>query len=197
MGSRCDHGPVAIGVYPGSFNPPTVAHLAVAEAAVRQCGLYRVDLALSRHTLGKPDLGPDDLPARRAALAALAASRPWLGVLVTDERLVADIARGYDVVVMGADKLAQIVDPVWYGADPAARDAALARLPRVAVAPRASAVLDPASLPPGAVVLEVHPDHHDVSATGVRAGRHEWLAPGVDGDRRAHDDVIHGRPLDT
>ena len=33
-----------IGCYPGSFNPPTVAHLAVAESAVEQAGLDRLDL---------------------------------------------------------------------------------------------------------------------------------------------------------
>ena len=30
-------------MYPGSFNPPTVAHLAIAEAAVQAHGLARVD----------------------------------------------------------------------------------------------------------------------------------------------------------
>ena len=68
-------------------------------------------------------------------LARLVAGRPELGVVVTDAQLVADIARGYDVVVMGADKWAQVNDPAWYDS-PAARDAALAALPRVLVVPR-------------------------------------------------------------
>ncbi len=42
-----------IGVYPGSFDPPTVAHLAIAEAARDQAGLDRVVLAVSRAALGK------------------------------------------------------------------------------------------------------------------------------------------------
>jgi hypothetical protein len=168
---------MAVGVYPGSFNPPTVAHLAIAEAAVRQCGLDRVDLALARRPLGKDAADLAALDERRAVLEAVAASRPWLGVVVSEHRLVVDLARGYDVVVMGADKWAQVTDPAWYGDDPAARDRAVAALPRVAVAPRAATDLATGALPPGAVVLDVHPDHHHVSATGVRQGRRDWLVP--------------------
>jgi Cytidylyltransferase-like len=154
---------VRVGCYPGSFDPPTVAHLAVAEAAVRQAGLDRVDLVLSRAALGKHHLR-DSVDRRRAALEALAASRPWLGVVVTDARLIADIAAGYDAVVMGADKWAQVLDPAWYGGSVAARDAAVARLPRVLVAPRSG-------VRPGGVELLDVPDHiADVSASAVRAG---------------------------
>src|SRR6185436_14384082 len=49
------------GAYPGTFNPPTVAHLAVALAARSQCGLDRVELVLSEVPLGKvgdPQLTP-------------------------------------------------------------------------------------------------------------------------------------------
>ena len=55
---------------------------------------------------------------------------------MTDAQLITDIAAGYDVVVMGADKWAQVRDPAWYDGSTAARDAALARLARVLVAPR-------------------------------------------------------------
>ena len=82
-----------IGCYPGSFNPPTVAHLAVAEAAVRAAGLTRLDLVVSRVALGKEDLPADTLAERVAVLEVVAATRPWLGVAVTDARLVTDIAR--------------------------------------------------------------------------------------------------------
>jgi nicotinic acid mononucleotide adenylyltransferase len=161
---------VRVGAYPGSFNPPTVAHLAVAEAARRQCGLDRVDLILSTDTLGKH---PDDLGAlaeRVGELEALAASRPWLGVRVTRDQLLVDIAAGYDVVVMGADKWAQINEPGWYGSE-AARDQMLRRLPTVAVAPR-----PPHPTPGHVVVLDLDPEHHHVSATAVREGRHDWRA---------------------
>ncbi len=166
---------MAVGVYPGSFDPLTIAHLAVAEAAREQCALERVDLALSVAALGKEPTAQAGLRHREAALRDAAASRPWLGVVVTGARLLVDIAEGYDVLVVGADKWAQLQDPAWYGSA-GARDAALRRLPRlVAVAPR-----PPYPLPePGtrrAVVLHVHPDHHTVSSSAVRAGRREWMA---------------------
>lgn len=166
---------MAVGVYPGSFNPVTVAHLEIAAAAVEACGLDRVDLALSYDPLGKHGDGLADLAHRLEVLEALAATRPWLGVVTTPARLLVDIADGYEVVVLGADKYAQLVDPAWYGGEPA-RDRALARLPTVAVAPR-----PPASVPPpgdhglDVVVLDVHPDHHVVSATAVRDGHHDWV----------------------
>jgi nicotinate-nucleotide adenylyltransferase len=153
-----------VGCYPGSFDPPTIAHLAVAEAAVRQAGLDRVDLVLARRTLGKDHLDPASVERRRALLLAVAAGRPWLGVAVTDDRLIVDQAEGYDAVIMGADKWAQVVDPAWYGGSRAARDAAVARLPRVLVAPRAG------DRPAGVELLDLPPHLADVSATAVRDG---------------------------
>jgi len=162
---------VTVGVYPGSFDPLTVAHLGIAEAAVEQLGLDRLDLALSRATLGKSHLGEDSLDARVAAIERAAERRPWLAVTIVDAQLIADIAAGYDVVVMGADKWSQVIDPSWYGGDPRARDTALARLPRVVVAPRAGERV------PDELALSV-PEHlWEVSATAVRAGRLEWAAP--------------------
>jgi nicotinate-nucleotide adenylyltransferase len=163
-----------IGCYPGTFNPPTVAHLAVAEAAVRQAGLDRLDLVLSRVALGKEALARPTVDERQAVLAEVAATRPWLGVAVTDGRLIADVAAGYDVVVMGADKWAQVLDPAWYGGSVPARDAALARLPRALVAPRAGVY------PDGAELLDVPGHLHTVSASSVRAGRSgagAWILP--------------------
>jgi len=163
---------VAIGVYPGSFNPPTIAHLAIARAAVEQCGLERVDLVLSRDALGKDDADLVPIDARFTLLQEIAASRPWLGARVTNRRFIADIAEGYDVLVVGADKWAQIVDPAWYGDSEGERDAVVARLPPVACSPR-----PPFAMPEDCVALDVEPDHHVVSATDARAGRREWMAP--------------------
>ena len=165
-------GPV--GCYPGSFNPPTVAHLAVAEAAVRQGRLARVDLVLSRVALGKEAVVEPTVDQRRVVLEAVATGRPWLGVAVTDARLIAEVAAGYDAVVMGADKWAQVLDPAWYGGSAAARDAAVTSLPRVLVAPRAGVV------PNGVEVLDLPADLHGVSASAVRsaaAGAADWLVP--------------------
>lgn len=171
-------GPV--GVYPGSFDPPTVAHVHLAEQAVAQLGLVRLDLVISHAALGKDDdLSP--IEGRVAELTRLATDRPWLTAGTTPHRLVADIAEGYDVVVIGADKWHQLLDPAWYGGF-GPRDDALRRLPVVALAPRPPWALPGedtgADLPEGVevVVLDTDPTHHEVSATAVRAGRHEWRA---------------------
>ena len=161
------------GVYPGSFDPPTIAHVAIAEAAVRTAELDRLDLAISRSTLGKDPAAQRPLEVRLAVVERLTESRPWLGIVVTDAQLIADIAAGYDAVIMGADKWAQVRDPAWYGDDPAARDDALARLPRVLVAPRPGFTIVDAE------VLELPEGLEHVSSTAARLGSHHFVAPGA------------------
>jgi hypothetical protein len=156
-----------LGAYPGTFDPPTVAHLAIADAARNQCELDRVDLVLNRTPLGKQDVRP--LAIRVAMLEAVAATRPWLSVVVTDDLHLADIADGYDVLVLGADKWAQVLDPVFYDST-ADRDDAVARLPQLAIAPRHGLLL-----PDDSVVLDVDLSH--VSSTAARAGREDLILP--------------------
>lgn len=160
------------GAFPGSFDPLTVAHLAVADAAREQCGLDRLDLVVSHVALAKEDRRQAPVPDRLAAIDAATPDRPWLRAVATRHQLLADIAEGYDVLVVGADKWVQLHDPVFYGS-PAAMRAALDRLPAVAVAPRAGAELPDL---PGVTVLDVDPVHHHVSSTAVRAGRRDWRA---------------------
>jgi nicotinic acid mononucleotide adenylyltransferase len=157
---------MAVAAYPGTFDPPTIAHLAVAEAALAACGVERVELVLSLDPIGKAGATP--IEERVAAVRALAAERPWLTVAVTEHRLIADVAQGYDVVVMGADKWAQVLDPSYH---PSADEwrASLERLPRVAVARRGDAPIEG-----DVVVLDVDLGH--VSSTAVREGRTDWLA---------------------
>jgi nicotinic acid mononucleotide adenylyltransferase len=175
---------VKVGVYPGSFNPPTVAHLAVARAAVQRVGLDRLDLCVSEQPLGKDDVRVPSLDDRMAVLRAVAADRPWLGVRLTAHRLLADIAEGYDALVVGADKWAQLLDPAWYGGSLAERDRCLARLPTVLVVGRPPhPVPDPAD--DRWIRLDIDPRHGAVSSTAVRAGRREWMAPeAAEWDRR-------------
>ncbi|MDQ2727128.1 MAG: hypothetical protein M3Y91_04490 [Actinomycetota bacterium] len=164
----------SLGVYPGSFNPPTVAHLAIAEAAAGQAGLARVELVISRVALGKEHGGGPTPKERLEVLRAVAATRPWLGVRTTADQLLADIAGDAHAVILGADKWAQIADPIWYGGSTAARDDALERLPLILVAPR-----PPFPLPPdraGRVqTLDVDPGHRSVSSSAVRAGQRAWM----------------------
>jgi hypothetical protein len=163
-----------VGVYPGSFNPPTVAHLAVVEAALSAGRLDRVDLVVSRQPLGKDVVTVPSLGDRLALLQQMAARRPHLGVLLTQARLLVDIAEEADAVVLGADKWAQVNDPRWYDDDPRARDAAVARLPLALIAPRPPVPL-PAPVPGRIVILDLPPEHGEVSSSAVRAGRSEWM----------------------
>ena len=155
------------GAYPGTFDPPTIAHLAIAEAARSRCGLSAVDLILNREPLGKSPIRP--LETRVAMLEAVASTRPWLCVVVTDHVHLADIAQGYDVLVLGADKWSQVLDPGFY-ASVAERDAAVARLPQLAVAPRHGF-----EVPPSCVVLNVDLSH--VSSTAAREGQTDLVLP--------------------
>ena len=162
-----------VGAYPGTFDPPTVAHLAVAEAALNQGGLDAVHLVVSRAPLGKNPAVPS-FEDRLAVLRDVAASRDWLDVRVTDRRLIADVAAGYDAVIMGMDKWLQVLDPAWYDGSAEARDAAVQALPPVLVAVRHGAA-HPGPLSSGVRLLDVHPAHGPVSSTLVRAGRIEWM----------------------
>lgn len=157
-------------VYPGSFDPPTIAHLAVARAALEQLGVRRVDLAISTATLGKPHLSRGRVRDRVAQVRDVVMPHTGLHVVVVDAQLIVDICRGYDAVVMGADKWAQVNDASWYGGDERRRDAAVAALPRVAVAPRAG------HKAPSELALSL-PEHlAEVSSSAVRAGRTDWAA---------------------
>ncbi len=124
------------GVYPGSFNPPTTAHLAIAEAARDRHRLDQVVLSVSRSALAKEDVDHPRFDHRIEVIEASVADIGWLSVRVTDRQLLADVAEGFDVLIVGADKWWQIQDPAWYGDDPAARDAAMHRLPTLAIVAR-------------------------------------------------------------
>ena len=160
-------------VYPGSFDPLTVAHLAVAGAALEQLGLERVDLAVAAAPLGKPHLDDPGAPRLERVRAAIG-DRPGLRAIGSTSGLIADQVTGYEVVILGADKWAQVLDPVWYE-DEAHRDRALAALPVVAVAPRDGWEVRPV---PGVElrILQVPAHLGAVSATAVRAGRGDWAA---------------------
>jgi hypothetical protein len=111
---------------------------------------------------------------RLAAIERAASDRPQLRARSSHLQLIVDLADGYDVCVVGADKWHQLVDPSFYGGSAAARDDALARLPLLAVAPRRGAVTPPPR--PGVVLLEIPEELHGVSSTAVRAGREDWRA---------------------
>jgi len=159
------------GVYPGSFNPPTIAHLAIAEAARAEHGLDRVDLVISREALDKEHVSVPSLEERLAVVQDSIAELNWLGVVLTDDQLLVDIASGYDVLIMGADKWAQIQQLRFYESEEHRRQsidalptlAIAARPPFDGIAPDALLVVDEAMV--------------DVSSSGARSGRLDWMTP--------------------
>ena len=156
------------GVYPGTFNPPTIGHLAICEAVIDRHGLTGLDLVVSRNPLAKEVGDRPTLEERVAVIEASTASLEIVRVVVTELRLIADIATGYDVVVMGADKWHQINDPVFYDSE-SHRDDALGRLPTVAVAGRGD---DPV---PAELRLTVPTHISEISSSGARDGRADWM----------------------
>ncbi len=161
--------------YPGSFDPPTVAHLAVAHAAHDHIAGSCIEWVVSRHALGKQanEHGPS-LEDRLDVLHAAAAEHEWLTVTLTEHRFIADIAQGYHAVVVGADKWRQVIDPIWYRD---AEDCAQmrARLPRVLVVPRADD--DLRDVAEGIELLEIPHGFRRVSATAARGGAHHLMLP--------------------
>jgi nicotinate-nucleotide adenylyltransferase len=164
-----------IGAYPGTFDPPTVAHLAIAEAALVQGGLDQVHLVVSRQPLGKNPTVPR-FEHRIEVLEAVAARFEWLQVRVTSARLVVDVARGYDAVIMGTDKWLQVADPSWYSGSVEERDRVVEALPRLLLAERPDGRPD-VPLPPDSLILGLPLAHRGVSSTGVRSGATEWMLP--------------------
>ncbi len=161
-----------LGVYPGSFNPLTIGHLAIAQAALDAHGLHRVDLTVSTLALAKESVAHPRFEDRIEILRNAVADVEWLGLQVTELQLLADIAAGYEVVIVGADKWLQIQDPVWYDDDPTARDAALASLPTLAIAPRDDLVT------PDEHTLAVDRSLTDgVSSTAARDGNLDLMVP--------------------
>jgi len=157
-------------VFPGSFNPLTVAHLEIARLARERHDLDEVHLAVSIRALDKPHPPGPSFDERITILQADAKAFDWLEVFVTERQLIADIAEGFDAVIMGADKWQQVNDVAYY-ADAAHRDAAIACLPTVVVAERSGLPLS------GVDVLQTPEGLQRVSSTRARGGETELMAP--------------------
>jgi len=125
--------PRAVAVLAGAFNPLTVAHLALARAALRRAGVDAVVLSVSRRTVDKEAVERASLVDRLLVLCRQVESAPRLGLALVAQGLYVDQALAYRrrlprlqrlFFVVGFDKLVQILDGRYY----ADRDAALDRL---------------------------------------------------------------------
>lgn len=175
-----------IGLLPGSFNPPTQAHLALARAG-REAGLDAVVYVLSKRTIDKEQVTGIPLADRLELLRRLAEPRGD-GVGFVNRGLYVEQAAALRRVLPGArdlvflvgfDKIVQILDPRYYED----RDAALAELFERAsfmVAPRGTADEDDLAelleRPPNRRFAErvrglaLSAEHREASSTRVRRG---------------------------
>ena len=175
-----------VGVFAGSFNPLTEAHAALARAARAQAGLDVIVWLCATRTVDKERVERAALPDRLAQLVAYACAATAAAVALTNRGLYVDEARALRPVLaphaqlsvlVGFDKIVQILDPRYY----VDRDAALRALfaeANVLVAPRAGAgrealtalLARPENRPFGDRVayLAVAPQHADDSSTAAR-----------------------------
>ncbi len=175
------------GALPGSFDPLTSAHAALAAAALRHGGLHSLLYLLSVYTVDKVARDHAALPDRALVLLHHVARRRRQGVIVVNRGLYVEEAEAVAPLlpagaelwfVVGFDKIVQVFDPRYY----ADREAALRRLFSLAgflVAPRAAAgradlaaLLDrPENRPyrPRVRPIPLAPAYRDDSATVARA----------------------------
>ena len=126
--------PESVALLAGSFDPPTIAHLALARAALGHA--ERAALVYSVRTLEKEGSGLSEPllrePARLAAMRAMASLDERITVGVASHGLLLDQAVAARFLwpnarlfaAVGSDKVIQLLDPRWYED----RDQALDRL---------------------------------------------------------------------
>jgi nicotinic acid mononucleotide adenylyltransferase len=125
--------PGTVALLPGSFDPITVAHAALADEVAARADL--VVLVYAVRTLPKEGVGPPPLLSpeeRLRILRRFSDARPGLTVGVASHGLLAEqveaasdrFPRARVWLVMGSDKALQLLDPKWYRD----RDASLSAL---------------------------------------------------------------------
>ena len=171
----------SLAVFPGSFNPPTSAHLLLAERARRE-GFACVLFVLARNTIGKEPSGM--IPEDRLLALRFIAQRAGMGVAVCSSGLYVDMADaaamlypGTEVAfLIGSDKVSQIFDAAYYTDRDDALDTLFSRA-RLVVAPRTEdgKIVEKILERPEnrrfadrVSVLPLHPAVSDLSSTRVR-----------------------------
>ncbi len=118
---RIDGG--RVGILPGSFNPPTLAHLELARAARRRFDLDRVVFSLGSVIVDKERVEGLIREDRLLLLSLLGADRPWSAVAVVNRGLYSEQAPAFHACfgsgadlwfIVGMDKVLQIFDPRYY-----------------------------------------------------------------------------------
>ncbi len=119
-----------VGILCGSFNPPTEAHVVLAQLAREQFHLDQVFFTLAKVTVDKEQVSGMSLEDRLFLLALFTQRREGLGVALVNRGLYFEQAQAFRSLlgqntrlsfVVGMDKVFQILDPRYYQD----RDAAL------------------------------------------------------------------------
>jgi len=161
----------AIALFPGAWNPPTRAHVAMAEAALAHAP--EVVLVLARAMPHKLYEGTS-FDQRSAWLRSLCAPRPGLSAAISDGGLFLDIAREARTatgcprifLVCGRDAAERIIH--WdYGPDVPSFTEQLKEFELLA-APRLGPFIPPPQLAHRIHPLDLPPEWEDVSSTAVR-----------------------------
>jgi nicotinate-nucleotide adenylyltransferase len=115
--------PTSVALLSGSFDPLTIAHAALAEAALGHADL--VLLVYSVRTLPKEGPTPEPLLSeaeRLAVLEAFSEARPGIEPALSSHGLLAEQVQAARArfpssdlaLVMGSDKVRQVLDQTWY-----------------------------------------------------------------------------------
>jgi nicotinic acid mononucleotide adenylyltransferase len=115
-------GSVSRVVFPGAFHPPHAGHRRMAEIAAARCGAP-VTLELSIANVEKPTLDFLEIADRLAGLSEFRVLLTRAATFVEKAALTPGA-----VFVVGADTLARIADPAYYGGSSHERDAAIAAI---------------------------------------------------------------------
>ena len=189
-GSPAPHGNII--VFPGSFNPPTTAHLAMLRQAHefgRECGSMGVYAAMSKHTTDKETVERPLLVDRILLLETVLHDHlPSTGIVLFNRGLYVEQAGAVRArfakvkqlyFLLGFDKIVQIFDPFYYqDRDKALRE--LFALAEILVAPRAGGgtaelsklLAQPENAPFASHVHALPLDiaYRDISSSRVRQG---------------------------
>jgi nicotinate-nucleotide adenylyltransferase len=167
--------PKRLGLLPGGFNPPTRAHIALAEAALSV--VDQVVLVLPQVFPHKQYEGATE-QERHEMLRRIASARKRIGAAVADRGLFIDIVRearehylAADIhVICGRDAAERIIG--WDYGEPGAIEQMLREF-RLLVAPREGQYLPPAHLA-HAVQSLVAGDYDECSSTRIRTCDGDW-----------------------
>jgi nicotinic acid mononucleotide adenylyltransferase len=144
---RVPSGGRRVGLFAGTFNPLTLAHIALVESAMESADINRMLWVLAVASIDKEKVARATLVDRLVQLEAYVTTVARHGVLVVNRGLYveqvnlahAQLSRDDELVVLvGYDKIVQILDPRYYSDRTRALDELFQRS-RFLVAPRGTA----------------------------------------------------------